>query len=458
MGGAQLKIVQVCGWYFPESLGGTETYVAALAEHLRDDGHEVLIAAPVPGGEEQSYEHAGVPVFRYPIAALPTRREARHEVPVRGAERLHAWLDEQRPDVVHVHTLVTGIGPHEILAAKSIQATVVVTTHAGGLGFLCQRGTMARWGSEVCDGVAAPAKCAACELQNRGLPRGVADLLASIPVPAAQLLDGLPGRLGTTLGMPALIAANQERQQQMMASVDAFVVLTEWARRAVSAAVPTAPVVVNRLGIRTLPPNATLPRPSHGERPVTVAYLGRFDAIKGVHDLAHALRAIPREAPLRVEFRGPWQSPRDRAVANDLHAILLHDPRVTFGDAIAPEQIYDYLRTIDLLCCPSRTLEGGPTVALEAMAVGTPVLATRLGAMAEIIDSDVNGLLVPPMDVPALAAALERIAHDRDGTLERWTRALPVVRTMRDVARDYVSLYSEAGRSASRPAVGGHAA
>jgi hypothetical protein len=45
------------------------------------------------------------------------------------------------------------------------------------------------------------------------------------------------------------------------------------------------------------------------------------------------------------------------------------------------------------------------------------------------------------MDVPALAAALQRIAGDRDGTLARWSRTLPPMRTMKDVAHDYVSLY-----------------
>src|SRR5919108_5975736 len=135
-----MKIIQVCGWYFPDSLGGTETYVAALAARLRAAGHRSLIAAPDPGAAaERTYQHDGLPVFRYPIPARATREEAQHATVARGAERLHAWFREVRPDVVHFHTFVTGAGPHEVRAAKATGARVVVTTHSGRLGFVCQR-------------------------------------------------------------------------------------------------------------------------------------------------------------------------------------------------------------------------------------------------------------------------------------------------------------------------------
>jgi glycosyltransferase involved in cell wall biosynthesis len=438
-----VRIVQVIGWYFPESLGGTETYVAALSASLRAAGHDITIAVPEPGAAgERWYEHERLPVFRYPIAAALSKQEARHDVAVRGAEHLHRWLASHRPDVVHFHTMVSGAGPHEIRAAKAAGARVIVTTHAGGLGFLCQRGTMARWGRELCDGVAIPAKCAACELQNLGVPEVLASAVGAIPVALARRLDALPGRLGTMLGMPGLIADNAGRQRRLMAEVDAFVVLTEWARRAVLRGVPDAPVMINRLGVRS-PPSPRHVEPGVDRldgRPLIVAYVGRFDPIKGVHDLARAVVEIPRDLPLRVEFRGPSTS-RDRAVIDQLDAILGGDPRVTFGEAIPTDQIYEYLRTIDLLCCPSRALEGGPTVALEAMAAGTPVLGTRTGAMAEVMTDGVNGALVAPGDWRALAAALRRVLTDAGRTVDRWRTALPSVRTMDDVARDYLPLY-----------------
>ncbi len=56
-----MKIVQAVGWYYPDSIGGTEIYVAELARQLRGCGHDVLVAAPEPGVRSpRTYELEGV--------------------------------------------------------------------------------------------------------------------------------------------------------------------------------------------------------------------------------------------------------------------------------------------------------------------------------------------------------------------------------------------------------------
>ena len=89
-----MKIVHALGWYFPESLGGTEVYVAGLCRRLRAAGRDVRVAAPDPGAAgERAYEHDGIPVYRYPVPSRPTRDESQGMTPARGAERFHAWLN-----------------------------------------------------------------------------------------------------------------------------------------------------------------------------------------------------------------------------------------------------------------------------------------------------------------------------------------------------------------------------
>lgn len=445
-----MKIVQVCGWYFPDSLGGTETYVASVATRLRAQGHHVLIAAPDPHvSVERAYPFEGMSVYRYPIPAAPTRDEAQHTTRARGAERFHAWLEHQRPDVVHFHTFVTGLGPHEIRAARATGARVIVTTHSGSLGFVCQRGSLMQWGRQLCDGRVTAAKCAACELQHRGLPRPFADVAGRLPPAASRLARAIPGKLGTFAGMPDLILRNQTLQRQILRDVDAFVVLTDGAHRVVTSnADGTAPVVLNRLGMRggatQVSGLRSVPR-TRTRKHLTVAYVGRFDPIKGVHDLARAIRALPAGAPVQVEFRGPISNLHELGVANELKAIVGPDAWVTFGDPLKPEQVFDYFQSIDLLCCPSRSLEGGPTVALEAMAVGTPVLSSRIGALGELLTDGVNGCLVPPNDPTAIARALARIAADPAGTIDMWRQHLPEIRTMDDVVEDYLRIYANGG-------------
>lgn len=440
-----MRIVLICGWYFPDSLGGTETYVAALASGLRMAGHDVRIAAPDPGAaRERTYQHDGFPVFRYPIPAAPTRDEAQHVTVARGADRLHAWLRETGPDVIHFHTFGTGTGPHEVRVAKATGARVFATTHTGSLGFVCQRGTMMRWGRTLCDGLMSPAKCAACELQHRGMPRPVADVMGLMPPVAGRLFGRVPGKLGTTLGMSDLVARNAVLQADMLSQVDRFVVLTERAQRAVLANDGVgAPIVLNRLGVRATAAQIEQARAvARARRPhLTAAYLGRFERIKGVHDLARAIKSLGHNLPIRVEFRGPVSNLRELAITNELKAIVGPDAWVQFLPPVEPEHVFEYLRGVDVLCCPSVALEGGPTVALEAMAVGTPVIATRMTAMAEIIQDGVNGRLLPPGDWRALAEALRQISVDPAGTIDRWRTALPPVRTMEDVTADHLRMY-----------------
>jgi glycosyltransferase involved in cell wall biosynthesis len=76
------------------------------------------------------------------------------------------------------------------------------------------------------------------------------------------------------------------------------------------------------------------------------------------------------------------------------------------------------------------------------MAVGTPIIASRVGNLAEIVVDSVSGRLVPAGDVDALAKALTEAAVSPSATIDRWRRALPPARTMDDIARDYLALYA----------------
>ena len=117
---------------------------------------------------------------------------------------------------------------------------------------------MVQHGVALCDGIAEPGKCAACVLPERGAPRAVAAAVASLPAAASAMArDLLPGRAATMIGMPALVRENIERQHALYETIEKFVVLTEWARRAVLAnGAPRELVVLNRLG--AVPPRGGL--------------------------------------------------------------------------------------------------------------------------------------------------------------------------------------------------------
>ena len=438
-----MKIVHGVGWYHPDSVGGTELYVADLARELRAGGHEILIAAPQPGlTAPRTYAWDGSEVFRYPIPETPTRAEAQGAVSVSGTEHLHQWLATVRADVVHMHTFVTGLGLPEILAARAAGSRVVVTTHASSLGYICQRGTLMWHGRTLCDGRVDTRRCAECVLQERGAPRALREILARLPVPLSRLGAGSPSPVGTALGMTHFIARNQGRQRAMLDAVDAFVVLTEHAAGIVRAnGAPDAKVVINRVGVRSGVRGVALPAKKRERGEVRIGYVGRFEHVKGVVDLAEAVRQVPPHIPFRLEFRGPTQAPDDLITKAVVARICASDPRVVIGDGVAPADVAALLQSYDVLCCPSRCLEGGPMVGLEGIALGVPVIAATVGGVAEIVQDGVNARLVAPGDIRGLTAALVEVATDPDATLCQWRTRLPRPRTMTDVARDYLALY-----------------
>jgi glycosyltransferase involved in cell wall biosynthesis len=250
--------------------------------------------------------------------------------------------------------------------------------------------------------------------------------------------------------MSGLIARNRDRQRRVLADLDRFVVLTGWALEAVAAnGFPRAKLALNRLGHSHGAHGEVRRKAGPDERPtappVTVGYLGRFDPIKGVHDLVAAVAGLPAGVPVRLELRGPVRTPAERAVVAELEGLAAGDPRITFAPAMPPEAVLPVLAGYDLLACPSLCHEGGPTVAIEAHAVGTPVLGSRIGGLAELVTDGVDGRLVPPGDRAALVAALREVAEDPAGTVDRWRRDLPAARTMDEVTADYLALYRTLG-------------
>jgi len=439
-----VKILHLVGWYFPDSIGGTEVYVETLCRRLRAAGHEVLIAAPDShGAAPERYEHDGVRIMRYPISDVPTRDEAYHRVVARGAERLHRWMADERPDILHVHSFTIGVGLPEIRTARRLGIRVIATCHLPGFGYMCRTGELMQWGRIPCDGIVELGKCASCNLTRLGMARGGARVTGAVPLTLSTALRGLPGRLGTTLGMVASVEEYRRMQRELFDLVERLVVLNETARRMLLAnGSPVEKLALNRLGLSQAgagrKPSAQA-RPTR--TPVRFGYVGRIHPSKGLTELARAVSRIPG-APLQLEIRGPVNDRFTRDYADSLRSMLATDQRVAFLPSVPVADVPNVLAGLDALVIPSTWFENGPTIALESLAVGTPIVASRVGNLTEIIEDGVTGALVDPCDSDALAAALDRIAANPAVTIDAWRSRLPLPRTMDDVANDYLSMYA----------------
>jgi glycosyltransferase involved in cell wall biosynthesis len=128
-----------------------------------------------------------------------------------------------------------------------------------------------------------------------------------------------------------------------------------------------------------------------------VAFLGRLIHDKGVDLL---IDALPDGATLLVGGDGPERASLVRRAAN---------ARVRFVGHVAGDDKLALLATADALAIPSR-VDGAPTVALEALAAGLPIVATRAGGLPEVLDDHVAIFSEPR--AAAIAAALARLRDD----------------------------------------------
>jgi glycosyltransferase involved in cell wall biosynthesis len=440
-----MKIVHLLGWYFPDSVGGTEVYVDGLCRRLQAAGHETVVAAPDSQHvAPERYQHEGVPVFRFGIAPHVTRDEANHRVPVRGAERFYRWLAEERPDILHVHSFTTGVGLPEMREAHRLGIRVIVTCHLPSLAFTCRTGELMQWGAYPCDGIRVPSKCASCSLARLGMPITAAQLIGAIPLPVSAWLGKLSGRIGTTLGMAASVDDYGLLQREVFELTEQFVVLNETARQILIAnGAPEHKLILNRLGLSyTNIVRKPTPEQRPTQTPVKLLYLGRLHASKGLGPLVDAAVAIQPNVPFRLDIRGPQMDDDSRRFARELKTRAGGDPRITIGEGVAGTEVPALLAASDLLLCPSIWFENGPTIALEAMAVGTPIIASRVGNLTEIIEDDINGQLVEPGNVAEWTRVLTRVTMDPAGTIDRWRTAIREPRTMDDIVADYLDLYA----------------
>jgi glycosyltransferase involved in cell wall biosynthesis len=145
--------------------------------------------------------------------------------------------------------------------------------------------------------------------------------------------------------------------------------------------------------VRVIPQGVTIPHSvREPDEPPHILYVGRLSEEKGVRELAEAAG----ELPLVVVGDGPLRDLVPAAVG-----FLPHD------------ELGPYYERAAVVCVPSRR-EGYGVAAREAMAYGKAIVSTGVGGLADAIDDGVTGLVVPPGDVPALRAALERLLGDAD--------------------------------------------
>jgi glycosyltransferase involved in cell wall biosynthesis len=332
--------------------GGEDGVFAAEVALLRAHGQEVI-----------TWEVSNADIVGNRAAAAVGMVWSRY-----GYRRMADLLAEHRPDVVHFHNTFMRLSPAVYYACRRAGVPVVQTLHNYRL--LCPAATFFRDG-HVCE------ECLGKSIPWPGVRHGCWRRSSLETAPVVGMLT-THNWLGTW-----------QRQ------VDLFIALTEFARaKYIAGGLPAARIAVK--------PNfapgllATVDPASSPQRPTFALYVGRLSSEKGLLTLLDAWRRVPH-IPLKIIGDGPLLDDLRRTVGEPG---LAH---VELCGRLPHDAVLDLMRQAAFLVFPSAWYECFPLTLLEAMAVGLPVLASNLGAMAEIVAPGATGLLFRPQDGADLA-------------------------------------------------------
>ncbi len=370
--------------FYPPVAGGQEQHVRNLAHALVERGHHVeVVTIAVDGAVGTSLDRA-VPVHRIRTTAQhlprlysdPVRPHAMPIVDLGFRSAIGRLLATGRFDILHAHdwSISSAIGP-----ARRSGVPVILTQH--DYSHVCATKRLMR-GSDVCPGP-TPIACVRCSSSWHGPVVG-----------------------------PVVAVANALGRRTRSRQVDAFVPVSSVV--ALSTRLPgrNPYTVIPNFVPDDLVLDEAAPQPDG-----PIVFVGDLSRDKGIEVLIEAHRRLGGIPHLVLAGRVLEDMPLHLPDQVELRGLLDH------------ASVIDLMQTACVVVVPSIVPDCCPTVVLEAMAVGRPVVAAASGGIVDLVDDGVTGLLVAPGDPVVLSAALSAVVNDRDAAAAMGQRALDRARS-----------------------------
>ena len=410
--------------YRPPLVGGVDVYTDRLGRALARQGHDISVIALDPGVDAPDAQFSvetdtldGFPVSRLcfsfarrPKAAFDTLYDPQMETAV------GQLLDQHQPNLlIIVNFYMLTLGAVQAAKRRGIPVFHIATDFLP----VCRRATFIRWHNRSCDVGESIKSCAQCFVSANPLGRVSANLLGQLPEATLVKMagDGEYGRSHPlSLFNPywkqiATMKARLETIRPLRDQIDHIFVPTQFTQRMfVENGFRAERVHHQPFGID---PQHPLTHVVHTPADhVRFLFIGRFQPYKGVHLLIEAFNRLERPNGATLTIYG---APDGHGSYFDmLQGMMAENGRVQFLGKIPPAELATAFAASDYFLLPSTWHENSPLIVSDALQSKTPVIASDIGGVTDLVKHDLNGLLFPMGDVAALQQTLQRTIDQPD--------------------------------------------
>jgi glycosyltransferase involved in cell wall biosynthesis len=367
--------------------GGEDSVVESEVALLQQHGHDVKLWLKHNSDIDQ------MPRWQVALDTIWSRR---------SVKELKALVATWHPDVIHVHNTSLVMSPSVLWAAHALGIPVVQTLHNFRLS--CLSATFLRDGS-VCE-----------------------DCLGRVPTAGIRHGCYRGSRLQSAVLATSIMV--HRWGQTYPRTVQRFIALTAFARdKLIQAGLPSDKIRIKPNFVPKTPGATTSPRQG-------ALYVGRLSVEKGINVLLEAVQKhqLPID-DLLVLGTGPFEAATHEALGP---RYLGHQPL---------EEVLTCMQRASFLLLPSVCYEGFPRTVVEAFSRGLPVIASRLGSMAELIEHQKTGLLFTPGDSGDMARTVKWALDNPDDMAKMGENARQIHQTCFTEDRNHallMSIYQEA--------------
>lgn len=333
--------------------GGGEIYVSRLESLLDRKGHDVKWWAPSSSVPKNSDEIKAVWNLKY-------------------AKMVASVITDFRPDIIHIHGFMHRLSGSVLLKARHEKIPLILTLH--DFNMFCPRITLIRDGLDLCDHRFPNINCFGSCLYR--------DALKNI------------------IRYPRLFI----NQHVVQCCVDVITapskLLTEIALN-----------YFQKIPCHYIPnvlPRAFPDSPSiKGRNSCQFAYIGRLHNVKGIHFIINSMSLLRKQGIL-TNFVICGSGPQESDLKNHAHELGLQE-NINFLGQQSHDVVWNILKKSAAIVVPSSGADNSPLVIYEALAANTPVIASRIGGLPDLIDDNETGFLFKPGDVNELSEKMQTL-------------------------------------------------